>query len=312
MSEFASSSDFFSPLNSPAIDAHRVLGSNVSMSPVDFRSDNTNTKAAQSVASKRSQRKPATSTRSSARSVKQSPAMKPQSRRRPPSVTSLPADLLETLAKEPNTGRGPKPASGQSQVIASSDSSISPEPLSEALMPPPALPRSSGRSPQIAAESNEPATPATLMRMPSDQIRPHSGKNSSGMSVGGESVMEDILLPDSAIPPARPVLQRIDSSGTGHSDGQRTPILSAKSAKLSASSTPRTSAAMTPHVPSPDDPSRLKRSESRTGVRGNKKRQSTASATISPALRPKISPNITPLVPASGLSYQYSIFHQKY
>jgi len=301
MPEFASPSDFFSPLNSPAIDAQHVLSSNVSMSPVDFRSENANTKPAQSIASKRSQRRPATSARTSARSVKQSPAMKPQSRRRPPSVTSLPADLLETLAKESNTGCGPKPTSGQSRVVASSDSSISPEPLSEALMPPPALPRSSGRSPQITAESNEPVTPATLMRMPSDQIRPHSGKNPSDISVG-ESVMEDILLPDSAIPPARPALQRIDSSGTGHSDGQRTPISSAKSAKLSSSSTPRTSAAMTPHVLSPDDPNRLKRSESRTGVRGNKKRQSTASATISPALRPKISPNITPLVPASGLS----------
>ena len=163
-------------------------------------------------------------------------------------------------------------------------------------MPPPALPRSSGKSPQIGAKSSEPATPATLMRIPSDQSASRENVNLSNMGVMEDNLMEDISLPDSAIPSARPALHKIDTNATETGDEQRTPTLSAKSTKLNASSTPRFSPA-TPQVFSPDDPNRLRRSESRAGVRSSKKRQGTSSAAISPALRPKISPNITPLVP---------------
>lgn len=189
----------------------------------------------------------------------------------------------------------PGPTSGK--IMGSSDSSVSPEPLSESLMPPPAIPRPSSRSPNLVAKSreavgNEPATPATLMRLPSNQVNPASNLISY---LEGDELMEDIMLPES-VAGKRPVLTKLDTN-KADLDDQTTPTISAKSAKHSAASTPRSST-MTPTIMSPDGLNRHGRSDSRGGVRGSKKRQGTTSTAISPALRPKISPSITPLMPA--------------
>ena len=82
-------------------------------------------------------------TRSSSRVVRQSPAMKPQ-RRRPALVTTRPAQGLIDLAHEPRPPSDavrPRPAEGRPlEPERSGTDSISPEPLTEALMPPPPVP----------------------------------------------------------------------------------------------------------------------------------------------------------------------------
>lgn len=107
--------------------------------------------------------------------------------------------------------------------------------------------------------------------------------------------MEDIMLPDAAASGLRSHFQEIDNTKLA-TDDDGTPVLSAKSAKVTASSTPRSSLAKHSSQESFSKPAKI---EGR-GSRASKKRQSTTSATISPALRPKISPSISPLVPASG------------
>jgi Helix-loop-helix DNA-binding domain len=294
--EYGIQQDFFSPLTSPAIEAQRGPGSTgTTASPVDLN-DAPSSRVPPTSAAKRQRRKPSTATRTSggSRSVKQSPAMKPQTRRRQQSLTKLPSGVLDELAQEARAASGLKPSSASAKGPTSSDSSVSPEPLSDSLMPPPAVPRPASRSPNVFAqtqsvEGSEPATPATLMRMPSKRASAKGVPMNARLE--GDDVMEDIMLPESA---TRPVLSPLDTMRSPGAD-QDTPTLSAKAAKVSASSTPRTSA-MTLSILSPDS---TKRPESRANIRSGKKRQGTNSATISPALRPKISPSITPLMPAS-------------
>lgn len=292
--------DFFSPLTSPAIEAQRGPESTgTTASPVDL--NDPSSRVAPTSAPKRQRRKPSTSTRASggSRSVKQSPAMKPQTRRRQPSLTKLPASVLDILAQESKRGDRLKPSSASGKAVSSSESSVSPEPLSDSLMPPPAVPRPSSRSPNVVAQSQSamggPATPATLMRMPNKRAFAKGVPMNARLE--DEDAMEDIMLPESA---TRPALSPLNTN-TVLIDDPDTPTMSAKSAKISALSTPRT-AAMAPSVLSPDMP---KRPESKASMRSGKKRQGTNSAAISPALRPKISPSITPLMPAtaSGMSH---------
>lgn len=288
--------DFFSPLTSPAIEAQRGPESTgTTASPVDLN-DVPSSRLPPTSAAKRQRRKPSTSTRASggSRSVKQSPAMKPQTRRRQPSLTKLPAAVLDVLAQESKNSGGLKPSFALGRALNSSDSSVSPEPLSDSLMPPPAIPRPASKSPNVTAQAqttgtSEPVTPATLMRMPSKRASEKGVPMNARLE--GDDVMEDIMLPESV---TRPVLSPLDTTRSAV-DGQDTPTISAKSAKISASSTPRTSI-MSPSVLSPEMP---KRPESKANIRSGKKRQGTNSAAISPALRPKISPSITPLMPAS-------------
>jgi hypothetical protein len=293
--------DFFSPLTSPAIEAQRGPESTgTTASPVDLN-DIPSSRVAPTSAAKRQRRKPSTSTRASggSRSVKQSPAMKPQARRRQPSLTKLPASVLDILAQESKRSDGLKPSSAPGKVVSSSDGSVSPEPLSDSLMPPPAVPRPSSRSPNVVAQSQTaiggPATPATLMRMPSKRASAKGVPMNARLE--DDDAMEDIMLPESA---TRPALSPLNTN-TVLDDDQDTPTMSAKSAKTSVLSSPRT-AAMTPSVLSLDMP---KRPESKANMRSGKKRPGTNSAAISPALRPKISPSITPLRPATtpGMSH---------
>jgi hypothetical protein len=179
-----------------------------------------------------------------------------------------------------------------------SDDSVSPEPLSEAAMRPPPVPPPPGKSPMTLkptskGDANHPATPATLMRFPSKQNVSKTNLSSSAQPL--DDVMEDIMLPDAAALPGRSPLPELDTSLAADED-EATPGQSAKSAKVSADSTPR---GALPKNTSSESFSKPGKSDAR-GARGSKKRQSTSSAAISPALRPKISPSISPLVPASG------------
>jgi hypothetical protein len=294
--EYGNADDFFSPLTSPALEAQAARSSTgTTASPIDMNSESLTKPTS---APRRGRRKGSISTRTSARSVKLSPAVKAVTRRKGASLGNLSGDKIDAMIKPSGSQTLQPPILGRN--ARSSDDSVSPEPLSEALMGPPPVPLSTDKSPWAPASqsssSTNPVTPATLMMLPSKQnASPGSGELRQRPTNSNE-LMEDIQLPDAVSPAARPSGLRIDV-GRQSEDDQSTPTMSAKSAKLSATSTPRSAFAKTG---SQDSFSKSAKAETRGGGRGNKKRQSTSSAAISPALRPKISPSITPLVPASG------------
>jgi hypothetical protein len=296
MSDYGLADDFFSPLTSPAIEAQAAY-TGTTASPVDLNIDLGNTKPTTS-GQKRPRRKGSNAARTPARSVKPSPAMKPQLRRRHPSLSSISLDRLGPMLAQASSGSNLLPSGPGSASFQASDDSVSPEPLSEAAMRPPPIPQPA-RSPRPTAlgqksSGGNAVTPMTLMRMPSDQALSSKALEQSRLPKEGEDLMEDMMLP-AAVSVAPPVLATIDTSKAGD-DSETTPTLSAKSAKLTASSTPRSTLIRSESVEKFAKPGKA---EGRGG-RASKKRQSTSNATISPALRPKISPSISPLVPASG------------
>lgn len=299
LADYVGADDFFSPLTSPAIEAQAAFAStNATASPVDL---NVDTSAAQTpVASGRRGRRKVQQPqqRNVVRSVRQSPAMKPQSKRRQISLNTLPLDKIQTMLESSASSDRLQPQSARTATFASSEDSVSPEALSEALMRPPPVP-SNARSPVSAInphkdDSDMPATPAMLMRMPAKQ--PASTNRPTSTYMG--DVMEDIVLPDAAAAMPQRILPDIGVKPPLEDD-QNTPTILAKTPKLNASSTPRSSA-MRSNNNSNDSVEKIKRPETRTGGRGSKKRQSISSAAMSPALRPKISPSISPLVPSTG------------
>jgi hypothetical protein len=311
--------EYFSPLTSPAIEAQNVQTRRRTRLHTSAPIGGSNAlQGAQSVesatvsipprgASRRDNRKHSMSGRTPGRIVRQSPLVKPQGRRKQASLNIVPtglADLTEhsQIAVGHTTETSPNSRGPYTNSDGSAQSSISPEPLSEALMPPPSLPRSAGKSPNLVAKSqspvtaNEPATPATLMRLTNQESSPQTRSLGSGrIFVPNNEFMEDITLPEAAATIGLPALT-IDTS-TFVVDDQSTPTLSAKTPKLSANSTPRTST-LHAQLKSPTDIVH-KRTESRAG-HSNKSRQNGTPSHVSPAIRPKISPSIQPLVPHSS------------
>jgi hypothetical protein len=293
--EYANSDDFFSPLTSPAIEAQATHNSTrTTASPIETNDLNSKPGAA----ARRGRRRGSMSTRSAAKNVKQSPATKPVRRRKGVSVNNLSSEKIDA-ALQRSGFQSLQPPTVRT-AARSSDDSVSPEPLSEALMGPPPVPQGAAKSPGTvqmqSSGSNDPVTPATLMMIPrSKRASPRSAKLQQQPGIAAEP-MEEIRLPDAAAPAVRPTGLHIDVSRQSEDD-QSTPTLSAKSAKLSATSTPRSGFARTT---TQDSLGKSPKVDGREGGRGNKKRQSTSSAAISPALRPKISPSITPLAPAAG------------
>jgi hypothetical protein len=301
MTDYGLADEFFSPLTSPAIEAQAAYsGTGTTASPVDLNDPPTSGKPV-TAGTKRARGKGGNTARVPARSVKQSPAMKPQQRRRHPSLNSLPMDKIRSMLPQTGSGTSLHPSAPNSAVLHGSEDSVSPEPLLEASMRPPPVPQA-GRSPQSIgntpnAQNNNPVTPATLMRMPSNHQPMPSKIDQSTAPQGMDEPMEDIMLPDAAAPAmAQTGLSSLDTGRSSASSGN-TPTLLAKSAKLNAASTPRSALARGASQETFAKPGKV---ENRAGGRAAKKRQSTSSATISPALRPKISPSISPLAPAAG------------
>ncbi|KAK6537887.1 hypothetical protein TWF694_010785 [Orbilia ellipsospora] len=310
--EYSVSGAYFSPLTSPALDAQALgyLHRKLPKSPVEpAESSNLNPKKAAS-------RRKSVTGRTPARVVRQSPGMKPQpGRRKPaPAVPSLEltdAAIAEIASQSPRTPISRKSGAlkipSEHQMASSRESSsadsISPEPLSESLMPPPPAPN--GKSPMLTAQPNQdkpvpnpaqtelpaveekvplpkqkskgkPATPASLMNMPKS-LAP---KGSS------ESLLATVV---SSIPEKRP-----SSGATSPLDEQMTPRLSAIQ-RSSANATPTSSPLIEPK-PAGSDPASgsLKARHSKRG-----------SISASPALQPRISPSIKPLLP-EGLSASQS------
>ncbi|EXJ87038.1 hypothetical protein A1O3_03995 [Capronia epimyces CBS 606.96] len=304
MADYGLADDPFSPLTSPAIEAQTAFSSTgTTASPIDLGADPGAMAQSVTTGTKRSRRKGNSVTRTPARSMKQSPALKPQPRRRHPSLSSLRLDKLGSLPPQGSHGANLPVSAPNSAVIRPSDDSISPESLSEAAMGPPPVPQP-GKSPQPGmipqnTASNNPVTPATLMSMPSNSSVSAKQMEQHSSAQAADEPMDDIMLPDPAAPSGQPVLAAIHSNTTSD-DSESTPILSAKSAKVSAGSTPRGALAWGNSQDTFAKPAKV---EARGGVRATKKRQSMSSATISPALRPKISPSISPLVPATGVAH---------
>ena len=352
--DYAAPAVAFSPLTSPALRAQNqaaqhsvygaVRGSDTSdtTSPIDPSLEISATSAGSTAASlRKSKRKTSSSsTKNPARAVRQSPAMKPNNRKKQPSGTVIPpkeiSGIIEEARRSNHTTNAQQATDGKLHFPYSQDSSgpdsVSPEPLSDILMPPPATPKSSSasRSPYLNANQNghqaaplldtdgEPATPASLMKIRKQaakgngMTRPTSSlKEQTALAEADmEQIMEDIVLPEPANTTRKPALTPINTAdvNSDHSTptvgARKTPSYGPASAPITAN----TSALPSPHlVSSPASAGAIKRVDSRLKSRDPKKRNSQSSVHVSPALRPKISPSIKPLLPEGGKGI---LFHQ--
>jgi hypothetical protein len=351
MPEYTIPGEYFSPLTSPALEAQQgrpaqrsvygaIRGSDTSdtASPIDMDVSQSLNFSAPNVPSLRKSKRRSTnpSTKSTGRAVKQSPAMKPQSRKKQPSSTIIPpkdiADVIED-AQRPKEAKNNQQGHSKVPTPYGQDSSeadsVSPEPLSEILMPPPATPRaeSVGKSPFLGAQGNgsqsasakqlrnAPATPASLMKIQKNAMsnaknRQALEESSSSAEAELENIMEGIIADGAATASlSKPVLPSLKT--TDLNDDQATPTISAKKATMSAS-TPASSAVLpSPQISSMASPGGSianKRPDPKPIGRGSKKRGSTSSSQVSPALRPKISPSIKPLLP-EGSTYPFPLLY---
>lgn len=323
--EYTIPGEYFTPLTSPALEAQNADSNSYQyharqVSDVGFvptTADMNSLAATAAPGSPSTLRKPNTRRRgstasnrlSTSRKVKQSPNILAQRKRSTLATNS--EEFYNSLTQELNSN----PTRLQNQDIrslqtssneASGQDSVSPEPLSEPLMPPPALP-APRVSPAITPHSSSPggaATPALLMRIqrtqhsqdPSGQFR---GQAQLAQSDFPDEIMEDISLPEAAAPQQqRPKPNRIDTAiRTPSISTNGTPLLAPSPAaydqphNASIAPSPRTAAMPSPSGPVP------RRSESRAA--SNRKRGSMSSTHASPQLRPKISPSIQPLMKGS-------------
>ena len=256
------------------------------------------------------------------RGVKPSPSTRPQSRKKPVlNVNSQ--DVINGLYQEGKEANMGTPTSAGISSAAggfhpggndgSSQDSVSPEPLSEPLMPPPALPQprtSPAMGPQHkGAQASEAATPATLMRIQRSHSRdPTSQFSGQAQLAQLDDVMEDVVLPEAAAAPTT-ALRSTDRHHRHQRDAVVSPTISANATPSlepnkgpgSIAPSPSVSTAVSsPAFP----PSGSRRRDSKGSSR---KRQSVSSSQMSPPLQPKISPNIQPMLRADGISLFFAI-----
>ena len=351
--DYTAPTEAFSPLTSPALRAQNqrvaqhsvygaVRGSDTSdtTSPIDPNLECPTPRSTTTPATlRKSKRKTSTSsTKNPARAVRQSPAMKPQ-RKKPPSSTIIPAKEIPGIMEEaqkskPAQRNGVKLSTPYSQDSSGPDS-VSPEPLSEILMPPPATPRSNsagspclngkqGQPPPapVQDENGEPATPASLMHIRKESNMAHvpnlsTSKLKEQTAVAQakmEQIMEDIALPEPASSSKKPTLKPINTANANEKNATPT-ITSKKGPRPGLASAPITatgSAFPSPQLGSMASPigaAGNKRGDSKLRSRDPKKRNSQSSVQVSPALRPKISPSIKPLLPEGGSYPPISLCH---
>lgn len=325
--EYTIPGEYFTPLTSPALEAQNHSSNGYPFqttqpqqsagfvsAPVDTNGI-TMTSAPPSPAvfkKQRQGRRPSTATRAAGRAAKASPSIQAKNWRNKNRNLHLPDELANSnnALLQDRSANNTRSALRYSSNESSQDS-VSPEPISEPLMPPPALPhKSPAIVPQLPeSNSSAPATPATLMRIHNrpqhtqDPSRQFSGQASLITSDPQDEPMEDVMLPE-AVADTRPRPSRINTTiiaskeqSLNEKDGANTPSMepqSATSRRPSGSLTPG------PHsgaMPSPSGPV-AKKSDSKAST--SRKRQSISSSHASPALRPKISPSIQPLVRGDG------------
>ncbi|KAL8860316.1 MAG: hypothetical protein Q9178_003287 [Gyalolechia marmorata] len=275
--DYPVASEFFSPLTSPALEAQNhksqrsvygaVRGSDTSdtTSPIDMNADPSLQPSVASAARKPRRRTSSTAQRNPQRAVRQSPSMKPQSKKKHLSSSSIPpkrvSGIIEDAENAKHSSHSIQQTRRKGPMTLSQDSSeaesISPEPLSEVLMPPPATPKSASasKSPQIIAATsrsqsspmlatdNKPATPASLMRIRKAAGRPAGSalkEQTSMLEAQLDQTMEAIVLPETTKASSkRPALTPLRTSDAH--DDETTPTMSArKTPKIAATSAPAT------------------------------------------------------------------------
>lgn len=309
---YAVPGEYLSPITSPAIQAqnygthhhrsayHAMHGSDTSTttttSPVDATQPDitislTSDPAASS-ARKSKRKSQSSATKDPIRSVRESPAMKPQRRKRTSSTIITPETANEVMLSMQNTVPPAKSGRLNTVSVDSSDAgSTSPEPLSEILMPPPATPGpgSVRKSPLMPAPNSGnqgvPVTPASLMR-----ISPQASANGQNRSAS-TPVMPSIGQPAQDVSSMHE--PGLEGSTAVIGDGETTPKLSPK--KQSASVPVSSSQSPTAATPGSANAGQAKRDSANQAGRTGKKRQQ--SSHTSPAIRPRISPSIKPLLP---------------
>ena len=335
--------DAFSPLTSPAIEARnhanytsayetmRHSDTSDTTSPIDL---NAKMPTSCALRARKAHRKTMPTPKNPpARSVKQSPAMKPQSRKKQ-SSTTIPSKEVSGIIEEASKNSGGKINHSSTAAKlpfsynheSSEAESISPESLSEILMPPPATPKSgtAGQSPSIVPKQpastsapttlmpEEPATPASLMRIrkqagrtTTKQRGPSSLKEEASLVAQDEDSTQGHDVPPEAAKAPKPVLAPISTAQVD--DDQVTPTLSGqKMSNYGTASAPLTATSSIFPSPqlgalkSPSGPRSGRRTELKSNSRDSKKRTNSSSVQVSPALRPRISPSIKPLLPEGG------------
>ncbi|KAL4801559.1 hypothetical protein BDV18DRAFT_148854 [Aspergillus unguis] len=318
--------DYFSPLTSPAIEAQNsssnsypvhsgaLTGGSVGNSPMDSGFPSS-TPASPGLSRKQKSRRPS----SVSKPYQTRPKKQPSPSVRPMTRTKSHLNAMTSLAED-QVNFTSHPRNGSRSHIGSAESSgqdsVSPEPLSEPLMPPPALPpvrRSPAIAPQVQQQSSsEPATPAMLMRIQrSPHVRPEQDQNltptQQAVPVLQDEIMEDVVLPEAATPSAqlfRPRVSRIDTAVPASTSSPNIPANATSHPELHQASLPN-SASIAPSprtvaMPSPSGPVARKSSNTPKLGPAGRKRPSLSSSHPSPSLRPKISPNIQPLVPGDA------------
>ena len=323
--EYAIPGEYFSPLASPALIAQgvgpversfygRLQTSNHSgpTSPIDVNIDPSLKMTATSApASKRQKKRPSpTITKQGSRSVRQSPAMKPQRKKQSMSTVIPPKDVAEVMKSvtRPTSSGGSRSHGGSlgppTSQFSSESGSISPEPLSD-LMPPPATPKagSAAKSPYISSQRgtqpvsvhsmNAPATPRSLMesQQPTSNVQAQAGSS-------GDIEMQDISLGEAALDSGS-FLSAID---TRTSDNQPTQIITTQKGDLSASAMSPVPVLPSPTASSAPTPKTLT-SKAKNDIKAPAKgKKRNSSSHPSPAPRQRASPSIKPLLPEGGKS----------
>lgn len=344
--DYAASTDCFSPLTSPALRAQSqsaqpslyggVRGSDTSdtTSPVDLSHEYPAPTSGSTPGSLRKTKRTASSSSSKnpARTVRQSPLVKAQSRRKQTSSTIIPPKEVAIILEEAQKSKKSTPAAVDGRLTlpygqdSSDPDSVSPEPLSEILMPPPATPKSNsaGRSPYLAAKDGNqqqtpssagtkgaPATPASLMK-----IRKQAGKSSAALRSTSqlkeqaaraeadlEQIMEGLPSPEATSNSRKPALKPIN---TVDANGGRVTATFSSARGLGTASAPATAVGVAFPSPiastttSPKGVTKAKITDPVKPKPRDPRKRNSSSSQISPALRPKISPSIKPLLPEGG------------
>ncbi|KAF2160489.1 hypothetical protein M409DRAFT_70450 [Zasmidium cellare ATCC 36951] len=346
--EFTIPGAYFSPLTSPILPpqngqngahGHQGYYTNPSTAPssnatspldpnadVDMGGDDVSESAGTQAKKSKKSSKKKTATRRSAgplARVKNSPIQKAMKRKSGTMLSSL-APPRECDKAPPRSSSAQPPSAGlqMPRNDSSENGSISPEPLSEALMGPPPRPGSSlNQSPALPGQQQDgssslgkAATPKSLLSMRGDQRGANQRHEQQQGDVDNDQMeFEELQLPAAAADDSasRPPLPQINTQIQQSNSNDDTPRLAArKTPKLGPSSTPssaRPSSSMaspsvmgSPMTASTPGALLKDRKQDPKGGKPNKKRGSmsgTGSALVSPALRPRISPSIKPLLP---------------
>lgn len=343
--QFTVTGAYFSPLTSPALHAQNDLSSvfdqrlmtHTTNSPQEMDLESTPasnpgpTPNPQDLA-KKARKNSAAKARAKS-NVRQSPISKPQRSRKAASTPTLSAQILSELAEtvegiDPQVRQlAPTSTSSRAGTTDSENGSVSPEALSDMPPPPVPKPKSARPSPYMQPQNSaqpvtaprmpmtgkpSPATPASLMKLPSPSISKNAASDNAGQ--GAPEHIENFELPESvaqsqqAQRPQRPQPSRLDTQMLAQ---VRSPSLDPGSAKSGAfqtlpspSFTKPTSAASVSQspqlMPGSSSAAAAARMTPTLAPRGSKKRASISSVHVSPALLPRISPNIKPLLPGGS------------